>query len=193
MKGACLAPEAEGAVAIGRWTGAALLVVLALDLGPVLATGAEGAGEPAPPLWATLGIVALLAYGVAWLVVRPLLERQPHPPRSPWQPSPGMPAMGTQFQVGPLSLDLVRHQVAVDGQRVELTATEFKLLAHLVEHRGEVHSRDQLLHSVWGYALNGYSRTVDTHIRRLREKLGVHSELIETVRGAGYRFRAEDG
>ena len=74
-----------------------------------------------------------------------------------------------------------------------MTATEFKLLVHLVEHQGQVWSRGELLQSVWGYALSGYSRTVDTHIRRLREKLGTASERIETVRGAGYRFRSEDG
>ena len=72
---------------------------------------------------------------------------------------------------------------------LELTATEFKLLHILVQRRGRVQTRDELLNVVWGYEYGGYGRTVDTHIRRLREKLGKAGHLIETVRGVGYRFK----
>ena len=72
-----------------------------------------------------------------------------------------------------------------------LTATEFKLLTTLAQRRGRVQSREELLKVVWGYEYAGYRRTVDTHIRRLREKLGAAAEMVETVRGIGYRFRRE--
>ncbi len=77
----------------------------------------------------------------------------------------------------------------VEGNPVDLTATEFKLLAELIRSRGKVQSRDQLLDKVWGYRFEGYARTVDTHVRRLRQKLGVFADRVETVRGVGYRFR----
>jgi two-component system phosphate regulon response regulator PhoB len=72
-----------------------------------------------------------------------------------------------------------------------LTATEFKLLVELVSHRGRVQTRGNLLNKVWGYTYEGYDRTVDTHIRRLREKIGDEGKYIETLRGVGYRFREE--
>jgi two-component system phosphate regulon response regulator PhoB len=72
---------------------------------------------------------------------------------------------------------------------LDLTSTEFKLLITLMERRGRVQTRDDLLETVWGYEYSGYGRTVDTHIRRLREKLGDASDWVETVRGVGYRFR----
>ena len=74
------------------------------------------------------------------------------------------------------------------GRSVEFTATEFKLLALLMERRGRVQSRDTLLNDVWGYASLIDTRTVDTHIRRLREKLGEEADRIETIRGFGYRI-----
>jgi DNA-binding response OmpR family regulator len=82
------------------------------------------------------------------------------------------------------------HRVLVDGRVMELTATEFKLLSELVHNEGKVLNRDQLLNNVWGYQFSGYSRTVDTHIRRLRSKLGPYAEWVETIRGVGYRFQA---
>lgn len=88
-----------------------------------------------------------------------------------------------------LEVDLEAHRVLADGQEVALTATEFKLLAELIRTAGRVRTRDQLLAAVWGYAFEGYARTVDTHVRRLRQKLGRPAELIETVRGVGYRFK----
>jgi two-component system, OmpR family, phosphate regulon response regulator PhoB len=86
-------------------------------------------------------------------------------------------------------VDLEAHRVLIDGLPIELTATEFKLLAELIRSRGKVQTRDQLLDKVWGYQFEGYARTVDTHVRRLRQKLGAFADRVETVRGVGYRFR----
>ncbi len=97
----------------------------------------------------------------------------------------------TWLHLGPLSIDKAAHQALLNGDPLELTGTEFKLLITLIERRGRVQTRDDLLDTVWGYEYSGYGRTVDTHIRRLREKLGEASEWIETVRGVGYRFRRE--
>ena len=96
-----------------------------------------------------------------------------------------------RLQAGPLLIDPHGHQVLLEGSLLQLTATEFKLLHILVQRRGRVQTRDELLNVVWGYEYGGYGRTVDTHIRRLREKLGKISSLVETVRGVGYRFRRE--
>jgi two-component system phosphate regulon response regulator PhoB len=81
------------------------------------------------------------------------------------------------------------HKAEVDGADLALTATEFKLLSELIRSQGRVRTRDQLLNTVWGYEFEGYGRTVDTHVRRLRQKLGEHARMIETVRGVGYRFK----
>lgn len=93
-----------------------------------------------------------------------------------------------RIQVKGLSLDIPQHRATVKGKAVELTATEFKLLTVLAQRRGRVQSREQLLHDVWNYDNIIDTRTVDTHVRRLREKLGVAAEYIDTVRGVGYRF-----
>lgn len=93
----------------------------------------------------------------------------------------------TRLSAGPIVLDLERHEVTAGGKLVELTATEFKLLRLLVERKGRVQSRDQLLTDVWNYSPDLETRTVDTHMRRLREKLGKAGDTIETVRGVGYR------
>jgi two-component system phosphate regulon response regulator PhoB len=90
-----------------------------------------------------------------------------------------------------LTIDVPRHQVSVKGKNVELTATEFKLLTVLAQRRGRVQSRDQLLHDVWEYDNLIDTRTVDTHMRRLREKLGPAAKYLDTVRGVGYRFVEE--
>ena len=89
---------------------------------------------------------------------------------------------------GLLAVDPDAYRVTVDNEEVNLTATEFRLLLELFEHMGRVRSREQLLNAVWGYSFEGYARTVDTHVRRLRQKLGKASEYIETLRGVGYRF-----
>jgi two-component system phosphate regulon response regulator PhoB len=92
------------------------------------------------------------------------------------------------LSVGNIVVDRTRFQVTIDGKAVEFTATELKLLSLLIERRGRVQSRDTLLNDVWGYESVIDTRTVDTHIRRLREKLGQAADYIETVRGFGYRI-----
>ena len=96
----------------------------------------------------------------------------------------------TTWQNEGLRVDLEAHEVTVDGEAADLTATEFKLLVELIRSQGKVQTRDQLLDRVWGYQFEGYARTVDTHVRRLRQKLGQYSNWVETVRGVGYRFRS---
>src|SRR5881396_8783 len=90
---------------------------------------------------------------------------------------------------GPISIDPARHEVRVNGKQVRLTSLEFKLLQTLMQRRGRVQDRDRLLNEVWGYESVIDTRTVDTHVRRLREKLGKVGDAIETVRGFGYRLR----
>jgi len=90
---------------------------------------------------------------------------------------------------GPISIDPARHEVRVNGRQVHLTSLEFKLLRALMQRRGRVQERDRLLNDVWGYESVIDTRTVDTHVRRLREKLGKGGDAIETVRGFGYRLR----
>ncbi|MCX8116412.1 MAG: response regulator transcription factor [Desulfobacterota bacterium] len=98
----------------------------------------------------------------------------------------------TLFEIGDLVIDVERHRVMVGKKPVPLTHTEFKLLVELVSKRGRVLTREVLLDRVWGYTYEGYARTVDTHVRRLRDKLGPERDRIETVRGVGYRFRERD-
>lgn len=95
---------------------------------------------------------------------------------------------GTLLQIGSLAIDTDRHVVAVSGNAVELTTIEYKLLLMLVERCGRVQTREGLLQEVWGYNYAGDTRTVDTHITRLRTKLGVAGALIQTVRGFGYKL-----
>jgi len=91
-------------------------------------------------------------------------------------------------QFGDLKIDVDSHEVHVDSQLIELTALEFRLLKELVDKRGRVQSRDQLLSEVWGYNAEVTTRTVDTHIKRLREKLGSMGKHVQTIRGVGYKF-----
>lgn len=97
------------------------------------------------------------------------------------------------IKIGDLLIDIDRHHVSVKNKPVRLTSTEFKLLVELASKRGRVLTRTILLDRVWGYTYEGYARTVDTHIRRLREKLGSVGNFIETLRGVGYRFREDKG
>jgi DNA-binding response OmpR family regulator len=97
-----------------------------------------------------------------------------------------------QLVLGPIQIDQVRHEVKIFGEPVDFTATEFKLLTVLMERRGRLQSRDVLLNDVWGYESLIDTRTVDTHIRRLRDKLGRAADLVETVRGFGYRMVGEE-
>lgn len=90
------------------------------------------------------------------------------------------------YQIDSLSVDVAAHRVTVENQEVALTLKEFELLCYLMENRGTVLTRDKILSKIWGYDFDGETRTVDVHIRTLRQKLGI--ELIETIRGVGYRI-----
>ncbi len=94
-------------------------------------------------------------------------------------------------QIEGLKIDLGAHRAWVDGSEITLTALEFKLLVTLCDRRGRVQTRERLLSDVWGIDADVTSRTVDTHVKRVREKLGAIGERIETVRGVGYRFSDE--
>jgi two-component system phosphate regulon response regulator PhoB len=89
---------------------------------------------------------------------------------------------------GPITLDRTAHRATVNGEPVDLTATEFRLLSTLMERQGRVQSRAQLLETVWQAQPDIQTRTVDMHVQRLRQKLGKAGDAIETVRGAGYRL-----
>lgn len=102
--------------------------------------------------------------------------------------SPGSPS--DLLQIGPLRIDRAAHRVTVGNEDVELTATEFKLLLMLAERRGRVQPRTRLLQQVWDAAPDIQTRTVDMHVQRLRTKLGAAGDLIETVRGFGYRINS---
>ena len=95
-------------------------------------------------------------------------------------------------RLGNLAIDSEAHRVHVEGREISLTALEFRLLWTLVQRRDRVQTRETLLNDVWGLNLNVETRTIDTHIKRLREKLGKAGSSIETVRGVGYRFGATD-
>ncbi len=100
--------------------------------------------------------------------------------------SPPLPDV--TFEFGVLRVDVPAHRAWVEGREIDLTALEFKLLVTLHERKNRVQRRDTLLHDVWGVSMDVTTRTVDTHVKRLREKLGVAGAYIETVRGVGYRF-----
>jgi len=100
----------------------------------------------------------------------------------------GPPAGSSELFAGRLAMDVERHTVLAGGQEVTLTYKEFALLQYLLENKGIVLTRDKLLQEVWGYDYEGETRTVDVHIRTLRQKLGVAGSVIETVRGVGYRI-----
>jgi len=104
--------------------------------------------------------------------------------------SAAAPSTGDLLTVGVISIDRAAHRVMVRGEEVELTPTEFKLLLTLAERRGRVQGRAQLLETVWEAAPDIQTRTVDMHVLRLRTKLGAGGELLETVRGFGYRLRS---
>jgi two-component system, OmpR family, phosphate regulon response regulator PhoB len=98
------------------------------------------------------------------------------------------PAEQRMLQAGEIVMDIARHEVSLHGRPIELTATEFKLLRLLMERRGRVQTREHLLINVWNYETEIETRTVDTHVRRLREKLEDQADWIETIRGVGYRM-----
>src|SRR5262249_15012398 len=94
-----------------------------------------------------------------------------------------------RITAGAITIDPARYEVSVNGKRISLTSLEFKLLRTLIQRRGRVQARDRLLNDVWGYESVIDTRTVDTHVRRLRKKLGKAADVIESVRGFGYRLR----
>ncbi len=98
------------------------------------------------------------------------------------------PSDSTPLKMGPLTLDIASHRFYVDGKEVSLTALEFRLLEHLMARLGRVQSREQLLQEVWGLSSSLETRTIDTHVMRLRDKLGSARAYLETVRGVGYRI-----
>lgn len=98
------------------------------------------------------------------------------------------PQDGREYNIGCLGLNPGKHMVKVSGEEIMLTMKEFQLLCYLAKNKGDVMTRDQILKEIWGYEFDGENRTVDVHIRTLRSKLGEAGELIETVRGLGYRI-----
>ncbi len=98
----------------------------------------------------------------------------------------------TSISLGSIYMNLDAHVVKINKKDIILTALEFKLLKHLLQRKGRVQTRDQLLGDVWGYSSEVTTRTVDTHIKRLREKLGVVADYIQTIRGVGYKFTISD-
>lgn len=116
------------------------------------------------------------------LRVRGLLRRLASPPVT----------AGSTLAAGPITIDRSAHRASAGGQELNLTATEYKLLLTLVERRGRVQTRPQLLETVWEAQPDIQTRTVDMHVQRLRTKLGEAGKLIETVRGFGYRFRGTE-
>jgi len=114
-----------------------------------------------------------------------LRARRPAPASSPSAPQ------RRRYIVGPLELDVDGYHVLVSGAEVHVSTLEMRLLVYLVEHRGRVRSREDLLEDVWGYKPGVSTRTIDTHVKRLRDKLGDAGPLIETVRGTGYRLSAD--
>ena len=98
-----------------------------------------------------------------------------------------LPARQSRIEIAGVLIDEDLHQLTVGGKNVILTATEFRLLKLLMERKGRVQTRDNLLVNVWHYDTDIETRTVDTHVRRVREKLGQYAHMIETVRGVGYR------
>lgn len=107
------------------------------------------------------------------------------------QQAPPLERGGKMLRVGPFTVDVGATRAEVNGQELELTPTEFRLLSLLMERRGRVQSRQQLLEAVWEVTARITTRTVDMHVQRLRSKAGEEGDWIETVRGFGYRFRAE--
>ena len=97
----------------------------------------------------------------------------------------------TEYSVGPLTVSLAKHRVMVNGEKITLTKKEFDMLCYLLKNKNLVLTRDQILNHIWGYSFDGESRTVDVHIRTLRKKLGDAGNIIETIRGVGYRISDE--
>ncbi|MBR8641272.1 winged helix-turn-helix transcriptional regulator [Streptomyces tuirus] len=127
---------------------------------------------------------------VGYLVLVPADQQPPFPVAVPDRPEAAGAASGPEPEADPLiRVDMVQRTAHVAGRPLDLTYLEFELLAHLVAHPNRVHTRDQLVGTVWGYGHVGDGRTVDVHIARLRRKLGAeHRDTIRTVRRVGYKY-----
>ncbi|WP_333774147.1 winged helix-turn-helix domain-containing protein [Streptomyces sp. IBSBF 3136] len=162
-----------------------------VDVADLLPPGATWLPAPEHTLPALPGRPPMVGY----LVLVPADQRLPFPPVA----VPDAPVTdghaGTHEDTDPLvRIDPVRRTASVDGTELDLTYLEFELLAHLVAHPHRVHTRDQLVTTVWGYGHVGDGRTVDVHIARLRRKLGVqHRQSIQTVRRVGYKYTPPTG
>jgi hypothetical protein len=146
---------------------------------------------PAPPH--TLPTLPGRPPMIGYLVLVPAGQQPPFR-TAPGLPEAGHPAGGDDGGAPPVRVDTVRRTAEVDGRELDLTYLEFELLAHLVAHPGRVHTRDQLVSTVWGYGHVGDGRTVDVHVARLRRKLGAeHRAAIRTVRRVGYKYVPQAG
>jgi two-component system phosphate regulon response regulator PhoB len=134
-------------------------------------------------------------FSVRELMLRMSARLKARGSESPPRPRPTAPAAPARrrFTAGALEVDPDGHHVHVDGQEVPVSALEMRILVYLFEARGIVRTRQDMLTQVWGYQPEVNSRTVDTHVKRLRQKLGRAGALIETVRGLGYRLTEQDG
>ncbi|MEW2446669.1 winged helix-turn-helix domain-containing protein [Streptomyces parvulus] len=129
---------------------------------------------------------------VGYLVLVPADQRPPFPPGAGPAQAPARPE--AEHGDSLVRIDAARRTAAVDGRELDLTYLEFELLAHLVAHPHRVHTRDQLVTTVWGYGHVGDGRTVDVHVARLRRKLGAaHRQSIQTVRRVGYKYTPPAG
>jgi len=151
--------------------------------------------------WSELPVLVLSAYGDEELKVLALDEGADDFVTKPFsmrelllriravlRRSPAGEDEPVRSEVGDIRIDLESHRAYVAGEEVDLTALEFKLLHNFMSRKGRLQTRETLLRDVWGVSSNLQTRTVDTHVKRLREKLGEGLDLIETVRGAGYRM-----
>ncbi|WP_234542085.1 winged helix-turn-helix domain-containing protein [Streptomyces shenzhenensis] len=161
-----------------------------VDMAGLLPPGATWLPAPQHALPALPGRPPMIGY----LVLVPADQRPPFLPVAvpdPQEPAAAPPATGARPLV---AVDTVERTAQVDGRELDLTYLEFELLAHLVAHPGRVHTRDQLVTTVWGYGHVGDGRTVDVHVARLRRKLGAeHRRAIQTVRRVGYKYTPPTG
>ncbi|MFF4563571.1 winged helix-turn-helix domain-containing protein [Streptomyces sp. NPDC001435] len=152
----------------------------------LLPPGATWLPAPQHTLPALPGRPAMVGY----LVLVPADEQPPFPPVA----VPDRPDTASDGADPLVRIDTVQRTAQVDGRELDLTYLEFELLAHLVAHPGRVHTRDQLVSTVWGYGHIGDGRTVDVHIARLRRKLGAeHRKAIQTIRRVGYKYTPPTG
>lgn len=104
----------------------------------------------------------------------------------------GKAASGDVMEAGGIHLDQAAHMVTIDGQNVELSYKEFELLTYFIENKGIALSREKILNNVWNYDYFGDARTIDTHVKKLRSKLGVKGDMIKTIWGMGYKFEVDE-